>query len=149
MNTNKERSAGFILFREDNDKRVYLLLKHKKNHWDFAKGHIEQGEEKIDAAIREVREETGITDLEIVDGFEEDIIYSFVKNDQIIIDKTVTLFLAKVRQDEIKISNEHSAYLWLPYEDAYKLLIYTESRDVLRLAEDFLNSKKRIIDRDE
>lgn len=142
MNTNKERSAGFILFKEENNKREYLLLKHKKNHWDFAKGHIEEGEEKIDAAIREVREETGITHLEIIDGFEEDINYSFIKDGQIV-DKNVTLFLARVKDDNIKISNEHSAYLWVPYEEAYKLLIYAESRDVLEIAEQFLNKKKR------
>lgn len=142
MNTNKERSAGFILFKEENNKREYLLLKHKKNHWDFAKGHIEEGEEKIDAAIREVREETGITHLEIIDGFEEDINYSFIKDGQIV-DKNVTLFLARVKDDNIKISNEHSAYLWVPYEEAYKLLIYVESRDVLEIAEQFLNKKKR------
>jgi len=138
---NKERSAGCIIYREDGDKRVYLLLKHRKNHWDFAKGHIEPGEEKIEAALREVDEETGLIDLDIIDNFDEEIHYSFIKNNQVI-DKNVTLFLAKVDQDEIKISDEHNAYLWVSYDDARRLLNYAESRDVLEIAENFLNDQK-------
>ncbi|BDC35693.1 MAG: NUDIX domain-containing protein [Candidatus Methanoliparum thermophilum] len=138
----KERSAGFITYKEYNNERVYLLLKHKKSHWDFAKGHIEQGEEEIDAAIREIREETGITDLDIIDGFKEEINYTFTKNDQMI-NKSVTLFLTRVETDEIKISDEHTAYTWATYQKAYKLLTYAESRGVLEHAENFLNVRKR------
>jgi len=68
----KERSAGFVVFTEREDgKRLYLLLHYPSGHWDFPKGHVEEGESEIRAALRELREETGLTDVEVVFGFRD------------------------------------------------------------------------------
>ena len=53
---------------------VYLLLRYpsvkpKKEYWDLPKGHMEKGEQEKDTVVREVREETGLEDIEIFDGF--------------------------------------------------------------------------------
>lgn len=60
-------SAGVVVVRETRDGWRYLLLR-AFNHWDFPKGMVEQGEEPLAAAIREVREETLITDLDFLWG---------------------------------------------------------------------------------
>ena len=69
-----EKSVGAVIFRKDNDKIFYLLLNYGKlktgnYHWSFAKGHVEEGETEEGTMNREVLEETGISDLEIVNGF--------------------------------------------------------------------------------
>ena len=54
----REFSAGFILFRRTSAGPVYLLLDYGR-HWDYPKGHLEKNESTWQAAVRELREETG------------------------------------------------------------------------------------------
>ena len=54
-------SAGVVIVRRDPTCRVLLLRAY--NYWDFPKGGVEAGESSLEAAVREVREETGITEL--------------------------------------------------------------------------------------
>lgn len=77
MQETSERSAGIVLFRDDSGKKLFLLLHYPSGHWDFVKGRIEKGEQEKEAAIREAREETGITDVEFIEGFEEKIHYTY------------------------------------------------------------------------
>lgn len=51
-----EKSCGAIVIE---DGKV-LLVKHNAGHWDFPKGHVEEGETEFETAIREVKEETNI-----------------------------------------------------------------------------------------
>ena len=64
-----EQSAGIIFFRKIQGRVDFLLLNYPSGHWDLVKGHIESGEKPQDAAIRESKEETGITDIKFIDGF--------------------------------------------------------------------------------
>ncbi|MBL4745207.1 MAG: NUDIX domain-containing protein [Flavobacteriaceae bacterium] len=57
-----EKAAGGLVY---NDKEELLFI-HRFGKWDLPKGHIEKGEDKRETAIREVEEECGITDLEIL-----------------------------------------------------------------------------------
>ena len=66
----EEVSAGIILF---NDNKDFLLLNYPSKHWDFVKGKMETGETEHETALRETNEETGINDVEFLDGFKEEI----------------------------------------------------------------------------
>ena len=55
-----EISAGIIIYRRTKDGLKYLLLYQKNRYWNFPKGKLEAGERSFRAAIREVKEETGI-----------------------------------------------------------------------------------------
>ena len=68
-----EQSAGIIFFRKIQGEVNFLLLNYPSGHWDLVKGHIENNEKPKEAAIRESNEETGITDINFIDGFEEEI----------------------------------------------------------------------------
>ena len=72
-----EKSAGIVLFRNDSNKNEFLLLNYPQGHWDFIKGKVEENETTHETAIRETKEETGISNIEFIDGFEEWVEYDF------------------------------------------------------------------------
>ena len=132
-----EKSAGIVLFRNDSSENEFLLLNYPQGHWDFIKGKVEQNETPHETAIRETKEETGITNIEFIDGFEESVEYDFrfKKED---IHKKVIFFLAKTDEKNIKLSHEHNDYLWLEYNDALKKTTFENAKNVLSKANEFL-----------
>ncbi|MBS1260364.1 MAG: RNA pyrophosphohydrolase [Thaumarchaeota archaeon] len=134
-----EKSAGIVLFRNDSDKNEFLLLNYPQGHWDFVKGKIEQNETSHEAAIRETREETGITNIEFIDDFEESVEYDF-RFRKADIHKKVIFFLAKTNEKNIKLSHEHNDYIWLEYNDALKKTTFENAKNVLSKANQFLSS---------
>ena len=134
-----EKSAGIVLFRNNSGKNEFLLLNYPQGHWDFVKGKIEQNETLYEAAIRETREETGITNIEFIDGFEESVEYDFrFKKENI--HKKVIFFLAKTNEKNIKLSHEHNDYLWLEYNDTLKKTTFENAKNVLTKENEFLLS---------
>lgn len=137
----QERSAGFILFRNDSAApggRLYLLLDYGR-HWDYAKGHVEKGESDLDAAIRELKEETGIKAPKVVEGFSHEIEYFFRSSKHGLIRKSVVFFLGQTNARDVILSEEHIAYEYLDYDSAMKRLTYANARETLRKAQEFLS----------
>lgn len=139
-----ERSAGAIIFRRDNGEIKYLLLHypsatHRSNrdYWDYAKGHVEKGETETETIVRETAEETGIADLEFVDGFRETMKYFFRYAGKVIF-KIVTFKLAETKTETVKLSGEHDDFVWLPYKDACRMLSFDNARKVMSKANGFL-----------
>ena len=143
MGTVQETSAGAIIYRTGREGREYLLLRNKKGHWDFPKGHIEEGEDAKAAALREIHEETGLRpkDLAFIPGFAGHIDYSFtsyaVQGGGV--HKAVTYFLASTTQGNITISPEHSAYGWHSFEEARAMVKFKNTRALLKDAEECLS----------
>jgi 8-oxo-dGTP pyrophosphatase MutT (NUDIX family) len=135
-------SFGIIPFREVDGIREYLLIFQKEGHWAFPKGHKENDETDIEAALRECREEVGIDKVELIEA--DPIIdrYQFFFNGQTI-HRKVSLYLGRVLEDTVTIQKEEiNDYAWLPYKEALDRLTYSESKEVLRLAEELLNNLK-------
>lgn len=66
----REKSCGAIVFLKDKEVKC-LLLHYEAGHWDFVKGNVEPNENEKETVIRELREETGITDAQFIEGFRE------------------------------------------------------------------------------
>jgi bis(5'-nucleosidyl)-tetraphosphatase len=113
----EERSAGAIIFKIENKKPYYLLLKgkYKSEYWEFPKGLIEKDEEPKQTALREIKEETGLEDIELIDGYNEKVTYFYRKGKEIV-HKEVILLLAKAKNENVKISYEHANYKWADFE---------------------------------
>jgi 8-oxo-dGTP pyrophosphatase MutT (NUDIX family) len=129
----KEKSAGAVIFRFIEGKPVFLLLHYASGHWEFVKGHVEPGEDELATVKRETEEETGIKDLELVDGFREEIDYFFRRQNETIA-KKVIFYLAQTRTEKVRISFEHTGYKWLDYEDALEQLTYNNAKEILKKA---------------
>jgi 8-oxo-dGTP pyrophosphatase MutT (NUDIX family) len=133
----KEQSAGTVLFIEEYNEKLFLLLHYPTGHWDFVKGKIENNESLEQAAIRETKEETGITDIEFIKGFKEKIEYSFKFNGDIV-QKEVIFFLAKTNTKQVMISDEHLDYVWLDFNNALNKITYENAKNVLKKSKNYL-----------
>jgi 8-oxo-dGTP pyrophosphatase MutT (NUDIX family) len=135
----EERSAGAVVFREANPSRVYLLLEYPAGHWDFPKGNIEKGEAPMETMVREVREETGLKHIRVVEGFEHVIEYYYNRGGKRV-HKQVTFFLAEAsdRNENVALSFEHRQFAWKSFDEALKVVSYQNSRRLLRAAEELL-----------
>ncbi len=135
-------SAGAILFRDTRDCREYLLLKSRPGDWEFPKGGVENGEELQQTAIREVREEAGIDDFRLIDGFREEYDYVFEAGGNTI-HKTVHLFIAHSFEAKAELSREHRDLQWRDYEQAINTITQDGPREILEEAHEYLNELKQ------
>jgi len=144
-----EISAGAVIYRKENGENVFLLLRYPAiNHrsgadyWDYVKGHVEKGEEELETITREAEEETGLRDLEFIDGFSHSMEYFFVYQGQKVF-KSVTFRLATTKSKEIVLSDEHNDFAWLPYEEAYAALSFENAKHVLKKANELLQKNEQ------
>ncbi len=143
----QEKSAGAIIYLMKDNVPHYLLLHYPSKHWEFAKGHIEEGENIEETVRREVEEETGIKDLKIIPGFREYSKYFFRKSYDLVgeakknapwVFKLVTFYLAETKTEDVIISDEHGGFIWLPIEEALKKVTFKNAKELLRKADDYL-----------
>lgn len=135
-----EKSAGAVIFCREDKKIYYLLLHYQTGHWDFPKGNIEKGEKLEETVKREVKEETGLEDIEFVAGFKEVIKYFYKLKGKNIF-KIVTFLLAETKTKKIKISWEHIGYKWLPCEETLEQLTFKNAKEILQKANEFLTKQ--------
>ena len=131
----QEKSCGAVIFREgENGRRFYLILTSVKGHVTLCKGHVEKKETEHETAVREIREETGLT-VEFVDGFRQVITYSPRPG----LSKDVVFFLARAAEGRIVCQPEEVADArFLPFETALERLTHRSDRETLETAEAFL-----------
>jgi 8-oxo-dGTP pyrophosphatase MutT (NUDIX family) len=141
----REKSSGAVIFLRQGDTTKYLLLNYAAGHWDFVKGNVEPNEAEKQTVIRELREETSITDAEFVEGFKETISY-FYRRQGLTVNKEVVFFLMESHTDKVEISFEHVGYIWLDYKEAMAKLTFKNARDVLQKAHDFLKKQGMVKD---
>jgi len=128
-----EKSAGAVIFRKEQNEALFLLLHYPSGHWDFVKGKIEPEENLRQTILRETREETGIIDLDFLDGFEESVEYDF-QYDGKLIHKKVIFYLARTITKKITISHEHLDFVWLDFEKAFEKTTYQNAKLILTKA---------------
>lgn len=134
-----EVSSGAILYRRYNQTITFLLLHYYSGHWDFPKGNKEEGESDVDTALREILEETGITDVTILDEFKKQVFYKYKRDNQLI-SKKVIYFLAETKSSNVVLSNEHLNFLWAQYEEAFRRITYSTSKEILTEGYKFLTT---------
>ena len=119
----------------------YLLIKNRRStHWSFPKGHVEQGETDEQAAMREVKEETGI-DIHILEGFKAKSEYSIQRK----IEKVVYIYAATCENPKTSIQEEEiEDYLWLDFGKAMKHLKFENDKNILHRVNDFLKKNDYI-----
>ena len=133
-----EISAGAVLYLNDEGPEIkYLILNYSYGHWDFPKGNIEEGETELDTVFREIAEETGITDIQIIQGFRQEISYKYRKKSKLV-NKAVIYYLAETKSKQVVLSFEHNNFGWYTFDQALVKLSFENSKKVLRSANQVL-----------
>ena len=116
------RACGAVVFRRS-DQGIRLLLLRAYKNWDFPKGLVEPGENELEAAKREVREETGLAELDYPygDEFKETLPYTG--------NKVARYYLAETDAEKLELPvsaelgrPEHHEYRWVSFDEAEDLL---------------------------
>ena len=131
----REKSCGAVVFHRNREVQ-YLLLHYGAGHWDYVKGQVELGESEKDTVMRELREETGIANARLVEGFREEIRY-FYKREGETIYKEVVFFLVEAQGSQVTLSYEHVGFKWLNYQEALAKLTFANAKNVLKKAHEF------------
>ena len=114
-------SCGIVLARDSEDGYQTLLLR-AFHHWDFPKGILEDGEEPVQTAKRELREETSIAETQWHWG------ERFIETGPYSRGKTARYYLAATEQEHVEMGPspdtgepEHHEYRWVSFDEAYDL----------------------------
>lgn len=125
MRQTPELGAGGVVFGEDG---AVLLLRYKGGGWTFPKGHIDEGEREEDAAVREVREETGVSARVL--GKLSATRYTNDRGTP----REVHWFLMRAETAQAALEPLFDAGGFYPPQEALKLLSYPEDRALLEEA---------------
>jgi 8-oxo-dGTP pyrophosphatase MutT (NUDIX family) len=134
----RETSAGGVVYRLHAGHAVFLLIRDSYQNWGFPKGHLESGERAEDAAVREVREETGIDNLALR-GQIETIDWYFRFRGQLI-HKVCHFYLMETTQASTNPQQAEgiTACRWVSYDDARAAISYANARKVLARAHEMI-----------
>lgn len=133
----RAHSAGGVVFRRDDGRASILLLRHESGKWMLPKGTIEPGETPEAVALREVREETGISHVRVVADLGEERYYFFWRSEDTYYDKTVRYFLLEFLGGEEAAPQSEEGFVaceWVPVVEAMERIKYKETREVVRRA---------------
>lgn len=136
-----ELAAGAVVVKREGG-RVLLLHEVAEDRWCFPKGHVEPGETLLDAAQREIAEETGLTDLEF-EGELGEAAYRFYdpRRDRNVF-KTSVYFLAFSADSRTKLESIFDEARWESPTEAAKLLRFDSDQRMLAAAIRHLESAR-------
>ena len=131
----REYTAGGVVFRRRGDEIDILMIQDRLGRWTIPKGHVEPGEKIEQTAVREVTEETGLTDLKL--GEKLDKLHFFYRKEGKLIFMTTYVFLMEALGDNDAVIVEDSEGIvdakWFPQEEALRLIEYRDTERLFRL----------------
>ncbi len=134
----KDEAFGIVPILRNEVGYLFLLIQHHAGHWGFPKGHADPGESPLQAACRELAEETGIAECRILDGMSFLERYSFSRQGKKF-EKTVIYYPAFVHSTIVTYQREEiKAYSWATFETATTLLSFGGGKRILSDVNRFL-----------
>ncbi|MEO5949982.1 MAG: NUDIX domain-containing protein [Candidatus Saccharimonadales bacterium] len=131
----REPTAGGIVFRRDKDGGVeILLIQDAKDRWTIPKGHIEEGENAQQTAKREIGEEAGLTETDIL-GWLGKIHFRYRRIDKLVL-MTTQIYLVRAKGDTNAIQKEEwmNGIKWFKFHDALDVIEYEDIGKLMLLA---------------
>ena len=135
-----EKSCGAVVFTRDHGNIQYVIIRSKEGIYGFPKGHIENNETEQETALREIKEETGLS-VDILKDFRTEDSHPFRRLGETRM-KHIVYFLAEYsNQIPIPQESELSSLHLMDYETALSAFQFENSKRILSLAHDFLKKQ--------
>ena len=122
----REPTAGGVVFRRGNEGIEILLIQDAKDRWTIPKGHIEEGETAQQTAKREIGEEAGLKDLDVL-GWLGKIHFRYRRIDKLVL-MTTQIYLVRAKGDTNAIQKEEwmNGIKWFSFNDALDAIEYED-----------------------
>ena len=131
----REYTAGGVVFRRQGETVDILMIQDRMGRWTIPKGHVEPGEKIEQTAVREVTEETGLTELKL--GEKLDKLHFFYRKEGKLIFMTTYVFLMEALGDTDAVIPEDSEGIvdakWFSQDEALRLIEYRDTERLFRL----------------
>lgn len=130
----REPTAGGVVFRHGKSGVEILLIQDAKDRWTIPKGHIEEGETAQQTARREIGEEAGLTDVDVL-GWLGKIHFRYRRIDKLVL-MTTQIYLVRAKGDTNAIKKEEwmNGIKWFPFHDALDAIEYEDIGKLMLLA---------------
>lgn len=130
----REPTAGGIVFRHGKSGIEILLIQDAKDRWTIPKGHIEEGETAQQTARREIGEEAGLKDVDVL-GWLGKIHFRYRRIDKLVL-MTTQIYLVRAKGDTNAIKKEEwmNGIKWFSFHDALDAIEYEDIGKLMLLA---------------
>ncbi len=130
----REPTAGGIVFRHGEKGVEILLIQDAKDRWTIPKGHIEEGETAQQTARREIGEEAGLKEVDIL-GWLGKIHFRYRRIDKLVL-MTTQIYLVRAKGDTNAIQKEEwmNGIKWFTFHDALDAIEYEDIGKLMLLA---------------
>jgi 8-oxo-dGTP pyrophosphatase MutT (NUDIX family) len=130
----REPTAGGIVFRHGKKGVEILLIQDAKDRWTIPKGHIEEGETAQQTAKREIGEEAGLNDVDVL-GWLGKIHFRYRRIDKLVL-MTTQIYLVRAKGDTDAIKKEEwmNGIQWFGFHDALDAIEYEDIGKLMLLA---------------
>lgn len=130
----QEPTAGGVIFRRNNNQIEFLLIQDAKNRWTIPKGHIEPGETSKETTEREIREETGLQEMKVMNWLGK-INFRYRRATSLVL-MTTEIFLVEALGDTSSLKPEDwmNDVKWLPSSEALDKIEYEDIGKLMLLA---------------
>ncbi|HBO64369.1 TPA: NTP pyrophosphohydrolase [Candidatus Saccharibacteria bacterium] len=130
----REPTAGGIVFRKSDKGVEILLIQDAKDRWTIPKGHIEEGETAQQTARREIGEEAGLKEVDVL-GWLGKIHFRYRRIDKLVL-MTTQIYLVRAKGDTNAIQKEEwmNGIKWFPFHEALDVIEYEDIGKLMLLA---------------